>query len=254
MAGEFDDDGPQEAKRPKAKRRAPRSMAAAVAGAPLAKSVPTGVEADDEPELSWDEQAERERRELYAELAPRRREAARIPARWHDISFDDFDRDGRAAAIDEARAWSAGTGPRGLLLFGEVGRGKSRIAAAAAWARCALGPVRWRNVAELLLSLGYAFDHPERERALAALSPRAGTALVLDDLDKTKPTDHALQPLYLAVNAWVDAKAPLIVTCNRAIDRLADDFGERFGSPIASRLAGYCEEFEIGGPDRRLEP
>jgi DNA replication protein DnaC len=104
------------------------------------------------------------------------------------------------------------------------------------------------------MSLSYGFGHPEREKALAALAPKAGSALILDDLDKTKATDHALQPLYLAVNEFVEAKAPLIVTTNRSIDRLAEEFGDRFGTAIGSRLGGYCEVFEIGGRDRRLEP
>jgi DNA replication protein DnaC len=78
------------------------------------------------------------------------------------------------------------------------------------------------------------------------------TALVLDDLDKVRPSDHAREPIYVAVNAWVEAEMPLIVTMNRSLLELADEFGDRYGDAIASRLAGYCEEFEVGGRDRRV--
>jgi DNA replication protein DnaC len=148
-----------------------------------------------------------------------------------------------------------GDGGLGLVLFGEVGRGKTAIAAAAAAARTRISPVRWISVAELLLALRMPFDAPEFAAAQRALAPRGGrAALVLDDLDKLRPTEHAVQPLYVAVNAWIEAELPLIVTMNRGLDALADDFGERFGDPIASRLAEHCEVLEIEGRERRLQP
>lgn len=192
-----------------------------------------------------------------AEKAQTRRERmlrkAAIPPTWQGASFADLDRDDRAAAIAASERWAAGE-LRGLLLWGEVGHGKTRIAATAALERIRVGPLRWLNVADLVMDLRGGFSSPRYEDARRMLVPVAGCALVLDDLDKLKPTDHAVQPIYLAINSFVEAELPLLVTLNRDLDELAADFGERFGEAVSSRLAGYCEQYEIAGRDRRLEP
>ena len=66
-------------------------------------------------------------------------------------------------------------------------------------------------------------------------------ALVLDDLDKITPTERAVQPLYLAINRWVEARQPPFVTTNtspalRRRESLSDSMDRRDGPPV-SRLA-----------------
>lgn len=202
-------------------------------------------------------QEEEERRREVAEqqtlAMEKRRRMARMPAKWEGQTFDALDADGpRARALELARGWAAG-GIRGLVLWGAVGRGKTAIAAAAANARLDRQPVRWLGVSDLLLDLRMPFDSPEYLRAMRQLDESRGrAALVLDDLDKLRPTEHAVQPLYVAVNGWIEAELPLLVTLNRDLDALAEWMPETFGEAIASRLAGYCKVREVGGRDRRL--
>lgn len=199
------------------------------------------------------EEDEAEAQAVLVETIRRRLDSSGVPERWRAVTVDRLDRDAeRAAALDAAHEWGIGQRRRGVLLYGGVGRGKTVIAAAAAVERCALGTVRWLSVAELLLKLRMPFGSPDHERALRALDTRGRPALVLDDLDKLKPTEHALQPVYVAVNGWIEAGLPLLVTLNRSIDELAEWAGETFGSALASRLAGYCDIIEVRGRDRRL--
>jgi DNA replication protein DnaC len=202
------------------------------------------------------EAAERaaEEQERTVALFRRRLDASGIPERWQSLTFDRLDQDAeRAEAITAATEWGRGQRKRGVLLHGEVGRGKTVIAAAAAVERCAVGNVRWLSVADLLLDLRMPFDTIEYVRAMRRIDATKGrAALVLDDLDKLKPTEHALQPIYVAINGWIEAGLPMLVTLNRDVNMLSGWMGETFGPPIASRLSGYCDVIEVRGRDRRL--
>lgn len=193
---------------------------------------------------------EAERRELV--ISERRRRAS-IPAKWSAQTFEALEDDSpRVRALMRAREWSAGE-TCGLVLWGPVGRGKTAIAAAAANARMEMSGVRWLSVASLLMDLSHAFGSPEHARALRALEAAGSeSALVLDDLDKGKPNEHQTQPIYVAVNGWIEAELPLLVTLNRDLDELERWLPESFGEAISSRLAGYCKVQQVGGVDRRL--
>lgn len=183
-----------------------------------------------------------------------RRRLSGMPTKWVGQTLDGLDRDApRLRAIELASQWADGDVP-GLVLWGGVGRGKTAIAAAAANARLGRGrAVRWLSVAELMMGLRSGFGTPEYEQACRALDPGRGRpALVLDDLDKVKPTDHAVEPIYLAVNSWIEAELPLLVTLNRPLSKLSEWLPESFGDAISSRLSGYCKVREVGGVDRRL--
>jgi DNA replication protein DnaC len=210
------------------------------------------VYCDDCTQRETDAAAAREARAAQQRFVEGQRRRSGIPAKWAAQDFDSIEADRqRAPAISAAAEWALGIRKRGLLFTGDIGRGKTAIAAAAANGRLSRGEaVRWLPVGELLMDLRMPFDSPEYVRAQRALDAR--TALVLDDLDKVRPSDHAREPIYVAVNAWVEAEMPLIVTMNRSLLELADEFGDRYGDAIASRLAGYCEEFEVGGRDRRV--
>lgn len=181
----------------------------------------------------------------------RRRKSA-IPSELAGVRFEDVEVTAeRERAIELARGWAAGEFA-GLVLWGGVGRGKTRIAAAAVNAMLGRRTVRWVPVAKELMGLRMPFSSPEYLRSARRFdSEGASQALALDDVDKSKPTEHAFQPVYAAVDAWMNMGLPLIVTLNHSPDELRDWLPDTFGEPLASRLSGYCKIREVGGRDWR---
>lgn len=196
--------------------------------------------------------AEQADREELREERLRRSEIPKTLVR----SLDDVDAGPepvRARTVAAAKRWAAGLEP-GLLISGEVGVGKTFIAGAAATERAWLSGVLWLPVADLLLGLRSPFDSEAYRRAARRLHCPPGVAVVMDDLDKTaRPTETALQPLYALVDKAVTRGQPLLVTMNRSLEEIADDWPV-FGRPIASRLEGYCAVAALEGRDRRRDP
>ena len=195
------------------------------------------------------EDAERER--LQAQEATRRDAARRLrrcglPERLRQVAFgeDDLAEHHRAA-----RRWGAGE-LRGLVLSGPVGTGKTWTAAAALRQLVARRTVLWTSAPLLFAQLGSPRGGERHEAALDLLTAR--TALVLDDLDKARPTDYGAEQLFLAVDTRVEHRKPLLVTTNLTLGELAARYPQPYGEAIASRLAGYCEHVELRGPDRRM--
>jgi DNA replication protein DnaC len=210
-------------------------------------TIPIVCEACDAAERDADERAAN-----AGEIAARKY-SAHLPKKWADQTFADIDRDDLARAVDLAEQWGRGE-INGLLLYGHVGRGKSTLAAAAANLRLERQSVRWISVAELLMDLGASMSSERRAHALDRVDVRrTKAALVLDDLDKVNPSEYAVQPLYVAINAWIEADLPLLVTSNRNPTDLERWLPNTFAAPIASRLAGYCKMRDVTGNDRRLE-
>jgi DNA replication protein DnaC len=166
-----------------------------------------------------------------------------------DCTLDTLDTAGRVDALDAARRFGAGE-LLGLLLIGPIGVGKSSIAAAAAKRYMLnVGSLRWLPVHQITVHLGLPFDDPVRADTIKALS--ASKALALDDLDKTRPTAYAAEPLFSAIDRAVSERQPLVVTSNLDLAQLATHWPDPFGVALASRLAGYCETWKIQGTDRR---
>lgn len=222
-------------------------------GATIARAQLAEPKCDACAEREAEEQAAVAAAEERLQTVRRRVETCGVPAPWRTRTLSELTaKPGQAKAFEAAGRWAAGEMP-GLLMHGPVGRGKTWLAAAATIERCARSGVRWLGVAKLLTELRMPFDSPEYARAVRRLDPgKRGIGLVLDDLDKLKPTEHALQPLYVAVNGWLEVGQPLLVTMNRDLESLEEWGGPTFGAALASRLAGYCEVVELSGRDWRL--
>lgn len=189
------------------------------------------------------DQAERTKRHAN------RVKASGVPGALAQITFDDLALDERADAIAAAKAWAAGELP-GLLLHGPVGVGKTRMAAAAAMRMLERRSLRWTSAPVLFARLGHGFGSQGREEALDVLI--GAHPLVLDDLDKTRPTEFAAEHVFAAIDSRITEGIPLLVTTNLGSDQLEAKFPEPFGEAITSRLAGHTRPFHIDGVDRRL--
>jgi DNA replication protein DnaC len=178
-----------------------------------------------------------------------RREKSGIPEHLWSFRFASIDRPaGLERAIDAAMRWAAGD-LNGLILSGPNGVGKTRVAVAAANAMVDLRKVRYFSAPLLLARLGTGdFANPMRRDALDALTGNA--ALVLDDLDKTRPSAYAAEALFVAIDQRADGAAPLLVTTNLKVRELADMIPAPFGEAIASRLR-LLEGVRVDGADRR---
>lgn len=174
--------------------------------------------------------------------------ASDLPRALLAVDLDTLDQNGCADAIASARYWALRGG--GLLLTGPFGTGKTTVAAGALRLLLESRQGRWTSAPLLMAHLGSGFDSPQRARAMQTL--QRSTALVLDDLDKTRPTEYGAEQIFLAVDQAVTSERPLLVTTNLALGQLAKKWPEPFGEAIASRLAGYCQVVEVTGQDRRL--
>jgi DNA replication protein DnaC len=175
----------------------------------------------------------------------RRIAASGLPTALQGMTFEQLVRsdDRRGQAIDACEKWAETGG--GILLYGDVGRGKTRAAATACWSRLQHGPCTWVSVAVLIAQLGAAWNDDARREAIATITGEH--ALILDDFDKVKPSEWVVSQLFAAVDRRIQAGAPLLVTTNLRPSQL----GENFGAPLMSRLAAL-KQFEWTGPDMRL--
>lgn len=146
-----------------------------------------------------------------------------------------------------AWAWANGDGPPCLVLYGDRGQGKTVLAAQAFAKRLEARPGFWRSSTGLVRDLFGAYESQERTEAEWIARGRA--MLVLDDLDKPRDTDAAVEGIFTVVDALYQARTPCIVTCNDSVATM----GKRGGRwpLIASRLTGMSVQVEFRGVDHR---
>lgn len=186
------------------------------------------------------ELAERER----ARAARLRR--ADIPARYADASIDE--------ANEEVRKWVEEFGPAtrdGLVLYGDIGTGKTHAACAALIELADRVTVRFASGSDILREIRSTYGG-RAESELDVFSRYTGPrVLVIDDIGKEQATDWALSTLFSIVDKRYRSGKPTIYTCQMTgnglrsalslkgdstavdaiIDRMRDGVQVRFSGP-----------------------
>lgn len=136
---------------------------------------------------------------------------------------------------------------KGLLLFGNVGTGKTFLAACVANALIDKGiPCLVTNFARIANTVQGLFEGRQEYYDSLNRFP----LLVLDDLSAERKTEYMQEIVFNVIDARYRAKLPLIITTNLTREELqspADITYQR----IFSRLFEMCTPIEIAGGDRR---
>lgn len=138
----------------------------------------------------------------------------------------------------------------GLLLYGDVGTGKSYGAACIANRLIEQSiPVCMINLSTVLNSLG-GYQSDEKNTYIADLMRYP--LLILDDFGMERQTDYALEQVFNVIDARYRSGKPLIVTTNLSLTELNAPRSLEH-KRIYDRIREMCQPVNFGSSGRRVE-
>lgn len=138
----------------------------------------------------------------------------------------------------------------GLLLWGNVGTGKSFVAACIANALLEKGtPVLMTNFSKILNQMGAMYSD-ERYKYIASFS--SFPLLIIDDLGIERTTEYALEQVYAVIDERYKSGLPVIITTNLGIAEIRNP-SDVAHARIYSRVLEMCTPVRIDGNDRRKQ-
>lgn len=187
----------------------------------------------------------------------------RLPGVFREASFENcIVGNGNREAFERAKEFvekaRAKETPKGLVLIGPPGVGKSYLCAAIVnelrplfvvrteWGGELADYYRWWSVPELLDAIRASYDGESLRNPYQ--EAREISVLVLDDLGKERVTDWVLERLFALVNYRWEEQKPVLVTSNLSLKELARKYDRWF----VSRLIGMGHVVQVRGEDRRI--
>ena len=197
------------------------------------------------------EREEREERERERERAARERKRCFTSAPVLAASTFEAD-DGKNPRISAACERFADTfdhgDPRGLLLYGDVGSGKTFMAAAIANRLIDRGfSVLQTDIGTVATIMESSFDG--RARNLDRILGH--DLLVIDDIGAQRSTEYMMQHVYSVVDGCYRRGTPMVVTTNLDPERIAQLRGDGPWGRVLDRILEVCYPIRITGNRRR---
>ncbi len=140
---------------------------------------------------------------------------------------------------------------RGLLLLGNVGTGKTHLAAAIAnYLMQELYTVVFGNITDIIARIYDTYDK-ESEISTAEIINYLTTVdlLIIDDLGKEYATENAKALIYQIINTLYEDERLVVITTNLNSKELT----ERLGAATVSRITEMTIPVIMQGPDWRIK-
>jgi DNA replication protein DnaC len=144
----------------------------------------------------------------------------------------------------------ADTGGFNLLLTGDPGRGKTRLAQTVVLTLAEKGVhAKFWTATKFLMTLRAESIAEGSNELIALKSLTSPKVLVLDDFGANKETPWSYMMMDMVIDDWYrEGRTGLVITSNLSIEKIGTDISDR----IASRLAEMCRVFELKGKDWRV--
>lgn len=136
----------------------------------------------------------------------------------------------------------------GLLFWGDVGTGKTYLAACIANALIDLEiPVKMTSIPQIMNHMSGLFSE-DRNRFLEELTKPS--LLIIDDLGSERSTEYSLEQIYAVIDSRYSSGKPMILTTNLTLEEMENP-GDRSHARIYSRILERCVPVLINGSDLR---
>lgn len=171
------------------------------------------------------------------------RDAEKKLREWHELcpkGYRSVDRSKlpNPKKLDEVLEWQFG--PKGLVLFGETGRGKTRCA----WELLRIQFASGKSVAVMDamagLIYGSKFSDSVNEAKLWIEEMINVNILLLDDVFKVKLTDSFEGAVFALIDSRIQWERPTILTSNDTGATLVSRMSQDRANPLLRRLREHC--------------